>query len=43
MREAMVIATVKPANMATPPSLGMGVVWTSRERTGVSALDTRAT
>ena len=39
---ATVMATVKPAYMASPPRRGTGVTCTSRERTGDSALATSA-
>ena len=42
MVEATEIAENRPKNMATPPRRGMGVEWTSRARTGVRALPTRA-
>ena len=42
-REATAIAVAKPANIATPPRRGIGVECTSRARTGVRALVTKAT
>ena len=36
IRDATSIATVMPMSIATPPRRGVGAVWTSRPRTGVS-------